>query len=129
MEELIILSFRAVLATILFALEGLAYWPFDYEFESPDSRYPKWLVFLFYFCGGCALGLASLLLFPHTWLSESPLRILNLIVTPLAGGAVGFFTAKHLYNKSNSVQRRAHFWSGFLFALGISSMRFVACDR
>ncbi len=83
-----------------------------------------WLAAVGYTIFGVAAGGVSLLLFPSNFVKGDVLRILNLVVTPIAVGllmcAVGAWRA----HRGQAVLRIDRFAHGYLFALSFALIRF-----
>ena len=92
----------------------------------PFRRAPNpWLAAFGYLFFGAILGLLSLLIFPNHLVPGKDLRLVNLIVTPVAVGlvmtGVGFLRAR----RSEPVLRIDRFAYGYLFALALAAVRFM----
>ncbi len=129
MEDLILIVLRIFFEILLAALDGLTYWPLDFGVERVSEKCPLWLVLCLYFIGGCFLGWLSLAILPHTWLRSSSLRILNLVISPIVAGSIGYLSATHFYRDRSDVRPQDHLWSGVFFALGLAAVRFAYCTR
>lgn len=77
---------------------------------------------------GAACGGLSLLLVPKLILPTLGLRIANLIVAPLAAGALSYLVARHVW-AAGQWPPRHHFWRGLWFALAFGLVRFAYVHR
>lgn len=84
-----------------------------------------WLAGMGYGIFGAVAGGLSLLVFPAHLVSAEPIRVINLVVTPIAAGllmcAMGVWRAK----RGESVLRIDRFAYGYVFALALAVVRFV----
>jgi len=78
---------------------------------------------------GTVVGSLSLIVFTYTFLQNSGLRIVNLLVSPLLSGVLAQILARHRAKLNPLLIPRNHFWYGFSFSLGITSVRFVYALR
>ena len=95
----------------------------------PFRRAPTPLLAAFgYFFFGTILGLLSLLIFPNHLVPGRDLRLINLILTPVAVGlvmtGVGFLRER----RGEPVLRIDRFGYGYLFAFAIAAVRFGLAD-
>ena len=83
-----------------------------------------WIAAVGYALFGAVLGWLSLLLFPSHLVTSQALRIVNLVLTPIAAGllmcAMGAWRAK----RGQAVLRIDKFAYGYLFALALALVRF-----
>ena len=83
------------------------------------------LAVLMYFALGVLLGWFSTLVFPHAFIRSSRLHGISLIVTPTLAGltmaAIGWLRAR----RGSSRIRLDTFAYGFIFAFGMSLVRFL----
>lgn len=90
----------------------------------PFRRRPNpWVAALGYAMLGAALGSLSLLLFPAN-LVPRPWRILNLIATPVAVGAIMALLGTWRARRGQPVLRLDRFACGYVFALSLALVRF-----
>jgi len=92
----------------------------------PFKRTPNpWVAALSYVVFGAALGGLSLLVFPAHFVRRAHLRILNLLIAPIAAGlgmaAIGAWRAR----RGDAALRIDRFGYGYLFALALAAVRFA----
>lgn len=73
---------------------------------------------------GVLAGLISLLIFPRHMVTLAALRWVNMIVTPLATGAVMALLGAQRARRGQTVLRIDRFWYSYLFALALAIVRF-----
>ena len=83
-----------------------------------------WVAAIGYACWGAAAGGLSLLLFPHLFARSASFRLANLVLIPLLSGAVMHAVGILRRRRHWNVLRFDGFAYGFLFALGMSLIRF-----
>ncbi|MES2933809.1 MAG: hypothetical protein V4805_10020 [Pseudomonadota bacterium] len=107
------------------AVEILAELGFHSLAETFHRRPNPWLAAIGFALFGAAAGGLSLLLFPSHFVHNHTLRLVNLLVTPIAAGlmmmALGAWRARH----GQDVLRIDRFFYGYLFALALAVVRFV----
>lgn len=96
-----------------------------HSLAEPFRKPPNpWLASVGYLIFGAIAGALSLWAFPHNFTPEGPLRLVNLILTPIAVGilmtAMGAWRAR----KGEPLLRINQFFYGFLFALAWAAVRF-----
>ena len=132
MEEFLVVLFQFFFEL---TINGFSFLPFDLPSKKRttpegDSVWefvlPLCLVWSFV---GTVVGGLSLIVFTHTFLQNSGLRIANLIVSPLLSGILAQILARHRAKLNPFLIPRNHFWYGFSFSLGITSVRFVYALR
>lgn len=79
-----------------------------------------WVASVGYTLFGITLGFISLLAFPEYLVHSGGLRITNLVLTPIAVGALGAWRVK----RGDNTLRIDKFAYGYLFALSIAIIRF-----
>jgi hypothetical protein len=92
-----------------------------------DSMRPRpnpWLASIGYLLIGGLAGFVSLLVFPEGFIDSPKGRMINLIVTPLAAGALMGALGAWRKSRGQELVRLDHFTYGLLFALAMSLMRF-----
>jgi hypothetical protein len=129
MEELILIVLRVFFAILWGLLEAGVYIPFDFGYDKAANRFPTWAVLILYFAIGCAVGGASLFVLPSAQMKTPTLRVITLFASPIFGGIIGVITATLIHDRPGWPQSQKHFWPGFLFALGLSTIRFTYCSR
>ena len=125
-----------VLAVIIqFVVEFVLNVGIDIPFEWPSRhrRTPEpesvsgvcvfWLIF------GAALAGLSLLIFPGTIVSLPALRIVNLLLAPVASGLLSFKLAQRRARTNPNILPRNHFWQAFWFTIGWVAIRFAYAGR
>jgi hypothetical protein len=73
---------------------------------------------------GALAGLISLFIFPRHMVTLVALRWVNMIVTPLATGAVMAMLGAQRARRGQTVLRIDRFWYSYLFALALAIVRF-----
>lgn len=110
-----------LLQVVLEALAELGLHSVAAPFRKPSN---PWLAAIGYTIFGAAAGGLSLWLFPVNFVVGEALRILNLVVTPIAVGllmcALGAWRAR----RGEVVLRIDRFAYGYLFALALALIRF-----
>ena len=85
----------------------------------------QWVAGIGYTIFGAILGWLSLLVFPSYLVTSEAMRILNLVLTPVAAGllmcAMGAWRAR----RGDEVLRIDRFAYGYLFALALALVRFI----
>ena len=84
-----------------------------------------WLAAIGYACAGAAAGAVSLLIFPHLMMGAEWMRVLNLIMTPIAAGAIMAAMGAWRRRHEKEVVRLDSFAYGYLFALAMAIVRFT----
>jgi hypothetical protein len=74
-------------------------------------------------CGGISLVLVPNLLLPALWM-----RVLNLVLAPVAAGGMSYLFARKVW-AAGGYGPRHHFWRGFVFALAFGLVRFAYAHR
>ncbi|SDT97859.1 hypothetical protein SAMN05444156_1213 [Verrucomicrobium sp. GAS474] len=74
---------------------------------------------------GVAFGGVSLWLFPHSFFHAPWLRVLNLVLSPLATATLSCLMAAYRRKKSPGTSPRSHFIFSFLFSLNFALIRFL----
>jgi hypothetical protein len=100
----------------------------EYGFRSlaePFRKRPNaWVAALGYTVLGAALGGLSLLILPAHLVTGNFLRVMNLILTPIAVGLLMWAVGVWRMQRGHPVLRIDQFAYGYLFALSVSLMRF-----
>lgn len=128
MEEILIVILQFLFELIV---EALSYIPFDWiprgtSKQEPDSISTRCF---FWFCGGCLLAGASLLVFRHTLISVSSLRMANVALAPVASAFFSQAIARRRADSNPFIVPRNHFWQAFWFTAGLTLIRFVYASR
>lgn len=84
------------------------------------------LAFVGYTAAGALLGYVSVLVFPSHFIAEREMRILNLIVTPIAIGALMTWIGHIRMSRDKRVVGLERFVYAYVFALAIALTRFLA---
>ena len=74
---------------------------------------------------GALVGAASLAVFPGLFMHTTIMRIINLILTPLAVGLFFAWFGYWLRNHARDTIRLEQFFYGYLFALAMALVRFI----
>jgi hypothetical protein len=93
-------------------------------FRRPEPIHP-WLATLGYTIFGAAAGGASLWLLPDLFIERGWLRWLNLLLVPLAAGAIMSAVGAWRRHRDMRVIRLDSFAYGYCFALAMAVVRFV----
>jgi hypothetical protein len=126
--ELLFLLFQfvgeIVLQIILEALFELGLHIVREPFRRPKPLHPT-LAAIGYTILGAVAGAISLWVFPKLFIATAWLRVVNLIVTPVAAGTVMTAIGHWRSTRDKELIRLDRFAYGFLFALGMAVVRFV----
>lgn len=96
-----------------------------HSIAEPFRRPPNpWLAALGYAIFGAAAGGLSLLLLPSHLVSGEALRLVNLVVTPVAVGLLMCIFGSWRSRRGQAVLRIDRFSYGYLFALSLALVRF-----
>ena len=121
LESLFEIIGEILLQVVLEALAELGLHSVAAPFRKPPN---PWLAAIGYTIFGAATGGLSLWLFPENFVVGEALRILNLVVTPIAVGllmcALGAWRAR----RGGVVLRIDRFAYGYLFAFALALIRF-----
>lgn len=104
------------------ALIELGFHSLAEPFQKPPN---PWLAAIGYALFGSILGGLSLLAFPNNLVPE-PWRLLNLVATPFAVGALMVAMGAWRARRGQPVLRIDRFAYGYLFALALALVRFFA---
>jgi hypothetical protein len=91
-------------------------------FRRPKPLHPS-LAAIGYAILGAVAGAISLGIFPHRFIATPWLRIVNLVVTPIAAGAVMAAIGAWRRKRHDELIRLDRFAYGFLFALAMAVVR------
>jgi hypothetical protein len=89
------------------------------------SQRSPWLAAVGYVGLGACVGALSLLVFPDLWVTHPTLRMVNLLVSPVAAGVGMALVGKWRAKRGQAVLRIDKFAYGYLFAFGLGFIRFV----
>ncbi|MEZ5690998.1 MAG: hypothetical protein R3D71_04960 [Rickettsiales bacterium] len=84
--------------------------------------------FFIYFLFGCIVGWLSLFLYPEFLIEEQQLRIIALFFIPLLTGLIMMILGLVFSNKKKNTTESDKFIYTFIFAFGISLVRFSLAD-
>jgi len=93
-------------------------------FRRPRPVVP-WLAGLGYLLFGLLAGGLSLWVFPESFIQAPWLRVVNLLVTPVAAGAAMALIGRYRTSKGQALIRLDSFLYGFVFAFGMALVRYV----
>lgn len=94
----------------------------------PAREVSPWLAALGYLAYGAAFGGLSLWFFPAPYLETQWARIANLVVSPLAAGAVMSMAGAWRRKRGDTLVRLDRFSYGVLFALALALVRFAFAE-
>lgn len=125
MEEFLIIIIQFFCEFIADVLLG---WGSPSWGASARSRYepePKtvWPIGLFWFIGAAFLGWLSLFIFPNALISVPALRVINLILAPLASASLAQYIAKKRAEENPYIVPRERYWQAFWFTFGFTAVR------
>lgn len=123
MEIIFELLFEVILQLFGEVLVELGWRAGGEVFEKRKFRNP-WLAGLGSLLLGSLAGLISLLFLHHHFIKNEALRILNLLLTPLAAGLVMWLIGRWRIRHDKETIRLESFWQGFIFALGMGLVRY-----
>ena len=89
--------------------------------EPPNA----WLAIIGYVLLGAICGVLSLWLFPTLFIGNETIRMVNLLLTPLAAGAMMTIVGAWRRRRNQKLIRLDRFFYGFLFALSMALVRFI----
>jgi hypothetical protein len=113
-----------ILQMIFEAVGELAIHSVKEPFRRPKPIHPL-LAAIGYAIFGALAGGLSVWLFPHLYLEAQGLRIVNLIVTPIAAGGLMAGIGAWRRRRDKEVVRLETFAYGYCFALAMAVVRFV----
>jgi hypothetical protein len=128
MEELLIVIIQFLFE---FTLDVIGNIPFDWPSSNRTTPEPESIFLRCFlgFCGGCLLAGVSLLVVNHTFISVSALRIVNLVLAPIASTFISKAIATHHARANTFIFPRNHFWQAFWFTFGLVLIRFAYASR
>ncbi|MEQ1630976.1 MAG: hypothetical protein ABL997_01290 [Planctomycetota bacterium] len=124
MEPLFEFLFEVVLQIVFEILFELGLRSAKHADRTPSN---PWLAALGYALVGAIAGGISCLLFPALFLSSSWARYANLLLTPIAAGAVMATLGAWRMRKEQRVLRIDRFAYAYLFALAMAVVRVAVC--
>jgi hypothetical protein len=74
---------------------------------------------------GAVLGFITTLIFPERIFPEPPLKVISLIVSPIAVGFAMHFFGSWRRRRGHDTSYLATFWGGALFAFALTFVRFI----
>jgi hypothetical protein len=96
-----------------------------HSLTAPSRKRPNpWMAGIGYSIFGAGAGRISLWLVPAHLVTEEPLRILNLVVTPVVAGLLMSLMGVWRARRGDTLLRLDHFAYGYLFALSLALVRF-----
>ena len=126
--ELLILSAGEFLIEALLRgiskISGGLFIPESNSDSKNEYKVPPPLAALGYLLLGAGSGWLSLFIIPNALITHSTAQIVNLIVTPLAGGAIMELWGRFLKKKEKQTLRLDSFLYGFVLSLGIVLVRY-----
>lgn len=122
MELLVQILGEFLLQVLVEALAELGLHSLAEPFRRPPN---PWLASLGYALFGAIFGGLSLLLVAHHLTPEGPLRLVNLLLTPVAVGALMVGIGAVRARKGESLLRINRFFYGYLFALCFALVRYA----
>jgi hypothetical protein len=127
-EELLILLVQVLGELAVNILINLPFhWPWRKRATpNQDSGFP---VGLFWLALGCLLGWISTLLFQHTLLPLPALRVLNVVVAPIAAAYLAQTLARRAAQNKPDINPQTDFWQAFWFTLGFVLVRLACASR
>jgi hypothetical protein len=128
MEEVFIAFLQFVFEL---ALSIFANVPFDWPSKNRRTPEPEsiWLAGFWWFLGGCLVAWISTLFMKHTFISVPALRMLNIVVAPIASAYFSQAIARRRSKININIVPRNHFWQAFWFTLGLVLVRFAYAAR
>lgn len=124
MEELLILILQGLAEFVFEVLINLPFeWTSERVFERSEGS--LWKSCAVWFMVACGLGLITLLLFKHTFITSPYLRILNVALAPLGSAFISQSFAIQRASNNQDVNPRHYFWRAYWFTFGFTLMRFL----
>lgn len=97
-----------------------------HSLAAPFRKRPNpWMAAIGYSLFGAGCGGLSIWLFPAHLVTEEPLRILNLVVTPVVVGVLMSLMGAWRSHRGEPLLRLDRFAYGYLFALSLALVRFA----
>ena len=88
-------------------------------------RLTRFSLALIYMFSGLAIGGLTLLVFPKSFITREGLRVISLALSPLVSGLFMHLIGKNRIKYGKQTVSFENFYYGFLFALGISLVRYI----
>ena len=128
MEELIVLLAQFLFEVVLNVLGNV---PFEWLSRSRKTPDPPavWPTAMAWFLLGALIGWLSTLLISHTLITLPTLRVLNLLVSPIASALLSHASAQHRSKLNPNITPRNHFWYAFWFTFGLVLARLAYALR
>lgn len=128
MEELLVLILQFLFEFVLNVLGNL---PFDWPSRNraTPERERIAAVCALWFAGGCVLAGISLLIFPRSLVPTPALRMLNLLLAPVAAAFLSQAIARRRARRNPNIVPRNHFWQAFWYTSGLTLIRFMYTTR
>jgi|SRR5579863_758545 len=123
MEDILIAILQFLMETLL---ESLSIFPIGWS-KSPqqlDSE-ERWGRGLLMFLIGAGIGWLSVLVFGHSLIRLSALRIANLVVAPIISALLAKGIANYRSQTNPEIIPRKRFWHAFWFTFGLVLVRFI----
>jgi hypothetical protein len=124
MENVLVVIFRLLLGFLAeITVFNFLEWPSLYR----TAQEPKNIGFacFLWFCGGCIIAAASLLIFDHALITTHVLRIVNLIFAPITTAYIFRAIARQRSVTNPLIIPDNHFWGAFFSMLGFVLFRFA----
>ena len=118
---------EVILQIIFEALAELGLRSLREPFRRPEPLHP-WLAAIGYSIFGAIAGGISVWVMPNSFITAAWLRVVNLVVTPIALGGLMAAIGAWRRRRDEEVIRIDRFAYGYLFALGMALVRFNWAD-
>jgi len=128
MEEFLVVLLQFL---VEFVINVVAEIPFDWPSrnrKTPESEGVAGVCFL-WFLLGIGVGCISLLIFSRTLISVSALRVVSLVLAPVASAFLSLYLAKRRAVANPFIIPRNHFWQAFWFTVALVGVRFIYASR
>ena len=128
MEEFLVIVLQFLFELVLNIFANV---PFDWPSKKRRTPEPETITLrcFLWSIGGCLLGWVSVLLFKHTLISIGALRILNVVLAPLASAQLSQAIARRRSQFNSNIFARNHYWQSFWFTLALVLVRFTYATR
>ena len=128
MEEILIIVVQFLVEFLFSAVASI---PFDgpsFTRKTPESE-NRLIVNFSWLILGCIVAGISLLFFQQTLISVSIIRLINIILAPIAAAYLSEAIAEKCVKVNSYLKPRNHFWQAFWFTLGLTLTRFAFAAR